>query len=634
MSGTVESAPSEKPSAPPPSSFWARIKQHKVLQWSLAYLGASLALAHAQELLAHTYHWPEVVGQLLMGMLIVGFPLVIALAWYHGHKGLKRVGQGELMLISILLLIGAGLLWTLTRTPVEPISRMVPAPATAASQSANVAPAPDRTAIAVLPFANLTGDASKDYLGDGMAEEVIHSLAKVPGFKVPARTSSFAYKGRNVDIRQIARDLGVGAILEGSVRSAGESIRITVELINAQDGLHIWSDSYNRQFTDIFKLQDELSTAIVQALRGTVDPSAAPVAARGPGTQDVEAYRLYLQARAAYIPTQEGVHRAMDLYDQALARDPRFAQALAWRADTRSGALRLGFPYPGALEKSEEDARRALALDASLPEAHLALGDVAALRGRWVEAEMNCRTAANAQPPDARILAFYAVNLLLTTGRLREAHTLVSEAYRLAPADAVIVRDNAIVDTSLGLDSSAIRFADLAVELGMPSNAQFMQSVYISAAVRSGHYEEAGARFAAWMPAALREAGGTDAFKLAYIAMGDQQKVPAAVAALHRLVQDAWSGIDGPARRFLVTLLTRLGAVDQAYDVANRALDEFVRDDWYGGPWTVLWLPDMRAFRKDPRFQAFATRLKLIDYWKQYGPPDECDWRGEALTCR
>jgi hypothetical protein len=196
------------------------------------------------------------------------------------------------------------------------------------------------------------------------------------------------------------------------------------------------------------------------------------------------------------------------------------------------------------------------------------------------------------------------------------------------------VRDNAIADTSMGLDSSAIRFADLAVELGMPSNAQFMQSVYVNAAVRSGHYDEAGARVAAWMPAALREAGGTDAFKLAYIAMGDQQKVPAAVAALHRLVQVAWSGIDGPSRRFLVTLFTRLGAVDQAYDVANRALDEFVRDNWYGGSWTVLWLPEMRAFRRDSRFQAFVTRLNLMDYWKQYGPPDECDLRGDVLACQ
>src|SRR4029077_12557319 len=116
-----------------------------------------------------------------------------------------------------------------------------------------------RTSIAVMPFANLTGDAANDYLGDGMAEEIIDTLTKVPGFKVPARTSSFAYKGRNTDIRQIGRDLGVDAVLEGSVRSAGEHIRITAQLINARDGLHIWSQSYDRKFTDVFALQDELA---------------------------------------------------------------------------------------------------------------------------------------------------------------------------------------------------------------------------------------------------------------------------------------------------------------------------------------------------------------------------------------
>src|SRR5439155_5471466 len=111
-----------------------------------------------------------------------------------------------------------------------------------------------------LTFANLTNDATKEYLGDAMAEELINTLTKVPGLKVPARTSTFAYKGRSTDIRQIARDLGVGSILEGSVRAAGKRIRITAQLINAKDGLHIWSQSYDERFTDLFALQDKLAT--------------------------------------------------------------------------------------------------------------------------------------------------------------------------------------------------------------------------------------------------------------------------------------------------------------------------------------------------------------------------------------
>jgi adenylate cyclase len=142
-----------------------------------------------------------------------------------------------------------------------------------------------------MPFANLTGDATKDYLGDGMAEELINILTKVPGLKVPARTSSFAYKGRTTDIRQIAKDLGVGTILEGSVRAAGKRIRITAQLINAQDGLHLWSETYDEQFTDLFKLQDKLATQIASALQPNLTGTSKAIG-QAPPTQDVEAYRL------------------------------------------------------------------------------------------------------------------------------------------------------------------------------------------------------------------------------------------------------------------------------------------------------------------------------------------------------
>jgi TolB-like protein len=125
----------------------------------------------------------------------------------------------------------------------------------------------ESASVAVLPFANLTGDPGKDYFGDGMAEELINALAKVPGLKVASRTSSFAYKGRNADIRQIARDLDVATVLEGSVRSAGDRVRITTQLINAESGYHVWSETYDYDFKDIFTLQDDLAGKTVAAFR-------------------------------------------------------------------------------------------------------------------------------------------------------------------------------------------------------------------------------------------------------------------------------------------------------------------------------------------------------------------------------
>ena len=612
--------PAIDPVAGPHVTVWERLRRHKVLQWTLAYAAAAYTLLHATQMAAESFDWPHVIVRVAALVLVLGMPIVALLAWYHGHKAQHRFSTAELSLLTVLLIIAGSILWAMTRTYVSH---------TAAS--GGVAP---RTSIAVMPFANMTGDASKEYLGDGMAEEVLNTLAKVPGFKVPARTSSFAYKGRNIDVRQIAKDLGVGAILEGSVKSAGERIRITAQLVSAQDGLRIWNDSYDRQFADIFRLQDDLAAAIVQAVQGNLNGSVIPPAATGPGTQDIEAYQLYLQARALDRPTEEGARRALDLYDQALARDPHFARALAWRADTRARSIELGFQFPNAIENSEQDARQTLALDSSLPEAHMALARIATLRGNWLEAEANYRVATSTQPRDARILAAYALDLLTRPGRLHEAHSQAAEAYRLAPADPIIARDCARVSSRMGLDSEAVQFAELAVELGMPSSERLISQVYVWAAVHSGRYDDAAAHAVEGMPIALREAGGAEAFRFGFVALGAPKQVPAAREALQRLVGGSWNRIDPPSRSLLMELFANLGALDQAFDVANRVLDEYMRDGWSGQGWSVLWSPETRALRHDPRFQAFVTRLKFIDYWKQYGPPDECDLKGETLVCR
>jgi len=337
-----------------PASPWARIKEHKVLQWSLAYLGAALALAHGQELLAHNFHWPELVGHVLVGALIVGFPIAVALAWYHGHRGMTRFSAPEATVVALLLVIAAVLLAALVRGPEEQAVSVSTAPAVPPTESASRVPA---ASVAVVPFANLTGDSSKDYFSDGMAEELIDALANVPGLKVPSRTSSFAYKGHNTDIRRIAQDLGVDKILEGSVRSAGESVRVTAQLVDARSGYHLWSQTYDRKFADIFKLQDELAKSIVEQLLGRIGTSSAEVGIKTPSTQNVEAYQLYLQARALEgIPTLQTLRRAIELLNQVLALDPGYVEAWRDRAVSRTRLVSfLGEPPDGLLQ-AERDA--------------------------------------------------------------------------------------------------------------------------------------------------------------------------------------------------------------------------------------------------------------------------------------
>jgi TolB-like protein/Tfp pilus assembly protein PilF len=649
---------SEAPAASvPPADLWERIKEHKVLQWSLTYFGASLALAHAQDLLSHTYHWPELAGRLLMGVLIVGFPVVVALAWYHGHKGLKQISAGELTVVSFLVVIGAGLLVVLIRVPIEPASPLqlregIPPPATSVANEVNAtsASAPEtspvpqvsvpQASIAVMPFVNLTGDAGKEYFSDGMAEELINLLAQVPGLKVPARTSSFAYKGRNIDVRRIAQDLGVATILEGSVRSAGQEIRVTAQLVNAQTGYHVWSKDYDRKLGDIFKLQDDLAGAIVQALRTNLNVSLPAATAQTAPTQDVEAYQLYLQSRSitlgafGYSDPRERALQAIGLLDQALTRDPTFARALAWRAELRVAMVgnSWGAP-PNTLKNAEQDARRALALSPNLADAHAALGYLYATQGKWSQAEASFRAALSADPADPTEHQLYADLVLSSVGRLKQALAEASEAYRLAPADQLALMALSGTNNLMGRDAEALRFAHMATEMGVqPDN---LVPINATVAMRGGRYQQAGAYTAATLSPAVRSAGGAEAVRLFYWALSDPTKKPGALQALESLEHKLESGDMDPDFRqgWMALSFTMLGALDSAYRVVNRVIDENVPSGIGAGP-PFLWLPEMRPFRKDPRFQALVTRIGLIDYWKQYGPPDDCALKDGKLTCR
>jgi len=636
-SGPADSADEPLP-AVAHEGLWHRIHEHKILQWGLAYLGAALALAHGAELLGHTFHWPEIVQRLIMGVLIVGLPLVLTLAWYHGHKGLRSVSQGELMIASILLVIGAGLLVVLVRAPSE--NAEAPVAATAAAPSATTGattPSTPRTSIAVMPFVNLTGDASKDYLGDGMSEELINMLTKVPGLKVPARTSSFAYKGRNADIRQIAKDLGVGTILEGSVRSAGTTIRVTAQLINAQDGLHLWSETYDRKSADLFKLQDDLARAIVTALQLNLNSALPAASALPPPTDDIEAYQLYLQARSAVAlaSTERGLLDAMSMYKQALARDPRFARAYAGLATTRLVLLSAGWPLENALGDAEREARHALALDPTLGQAHAVLGSISTLRGRWLEADASFRAAMSPEVGDPLIHDNYAIGLLESVGYMRRALAECREAYRLAPADVTATLLLSATHSLMGFDADALKFGNLAIKLGQSPNRVPLPQVFANAAARDGHYAEAAERMIGTMPASVRAAGSDDVIRRLYAALGTPAQRQTAAEALRTLVDKTRPGdLDVNTRKFMIQAFTQLGSLDDAFNFANKSLDYFARSGTVGLSWGVLWLPETQPFRRDPRFQALVTRMGLMEFWQQNGPPDDCDLKDGKLTCR
>ena len=276
--------------------------------------------------------------------------------------------------------------------------------------------------IAVLPFANMSRDADDEYFSDGLAEEIINALTQVSGLKVIARTSAFAFKGKNEDIRKIAGTLGVSNVLEGSVRRAGNRLRVTAQLIHAADGTHLWSQRYDREMTDVFAVQDEIAAAITGALQ--VKLVVTPAVLRR-YTPTLPAYEAYLKARHHWAKiTPESLARSKECYEQAIALDPGFALAHIGIANyflLMAGGAGL-VPAHQAMPLIRASARKALELDPSLPDAHATLGVVAgAYDYDWTEAERLFRLAMARDPVPPDVRNVYGYFYLLSIGRTEDA---------------------------------------------------------------------------------------------------------------------------------------------------------------------------------------------------------------------
>lgn len=514
--------------------------------------------------------------------------------------------------------------------------RAVTAEGPAAPAARSSTPASSRKSIAVLPFVNLTGDPGKDYLGDGLAEELIHTLARIPNLRVPSRTSAFAYKGRNVDLRQIARDLDVAAVLEGSVRTAGDRIRVTAQLIDGDTGFHRWSQSYDRDMGDLFRLQDELASAIVATLRVSLNSGMPGTVLQVTPTQNIEAYHLYLQAMAMQAtPNPAAIERAIDMLRRALALDPRFARAHSGLASLRAIGIVMDARFPDRLDDIEQDALRALALDPDTGTTYGAIATIQAARGQWVDAESAFQTALRLDPEDPYLHQSYGVFLAGSVGYSARFLEVELRAHRLAPAWIVNLMATAVAYYTVDRPVEARRYIELAVDLGIYASAGPIPDLLAQLDVRDGQHEAAKHRFDPSLISPDPALGVRETIGCVFDALAGKAAPAAAVAALDELLGhlDRERTTQLVKRRFIVWY-TQLGALTQAFEIANQALDQFERGDTIGTAWSFLWMPELRAFRQDERFQALVTRLKLPAYWDQFGPPDNCDWRNGRLICR
>ena len=221
-----------------------KLKQRKMVQWSVAYLAGAWVLLQVLDLASNSYELPTVLMRLAFAVIAIGFFITLVLAWYHGERGVQKVSGTELLILSLLFVIGGGLLWmTANKTESE-----IVATKPAVELKANVS----EKSIAVLPFVNMSADKDNEYFSDGISEEILNALVKVADLKVAGRTSSFYFKGKNESLITIGETLGVANVLEGSVRKQGEKVRITAQLIRTKDGFHLWSETYDGDLKDVF----------------------------------------------------------------------------------------------------------------------------------------------------------------------------------------------------------------------------------------------------------------------------------------------------------------------------------------------------------------------------------------------
>jgi TolB-like protein/thioredoxin-like negative regulator of GroEL len=446
--------------------------------------------------------------------------------------------------------------------------------------------------IAVLPFVNMSEDKANDYFSDGISEELLNLLAKVPQLKVTARVSSFSFKGKELDIPEIARRLGVAHVLEGSVRKAGDQVRITAQLIHAADGFHMWSETYDRKLDDIFKIQDEVAGKVVKELKVTLlEP---PPKAR---TTDPKAYALYLQAKQlARQFTAEAFEKSDALYHQVLEIDPRYAPA--WSELARNFINEAVFGMESSQEglaRAREMAEKALATDPDYAPAHAQLGNIAKLQNDDAGAANHYERALALDPTDLSVVGNAADFLGVSLGRLDEGLALSEAVVRRDPVDTTSLTNLGYYQRLSGRYDEAIASLRTALSLN-PGNggAHFQLGVVL---LLKGDAAGALAEIEQETSEAYRMVG----LPMVYHALGRKTDSDSALAALVAKYEK-----DGSYN--IAYVYAFRGDADQAFEWLDKALEyhdprltdivtENLFDKIHSDP---RWLPFLRKIGKAP----------------------------------
>jgi len=596
------------------------LRRRSVFRVAAAYLVVAWLLIQLAALLENSLGLPEWFDAAIIAFLVIGFPIALLLAWAfemtpegmrktepaEPNASFRALAMADYLVIALLVIV-------LGATGYQIVVREAPMPTIASTAAMS-----ENTSIAVLPFVNMSGSEDQEYFSDGMTEEIINALVRVPDLSVAARTSVFAFKGTNEDIRTIGSQLGVSHVLEGSVRMTEGSLRVTAQLINVDTGFHLWSENYDRQQENIFVVQDAIANSIAERLiEGFESQDIVPNR-----TENIDAYDHFLRGSAAL--RERSLTDAIAAFRQALDADPEFAPAWASLAI----ALQVMDEDDAAIEASN----RALALDPENVHALTALASVHRARHNWLEAESIFRRAMAIDPDSSELIEDYA-EFLYYVGKFEHALELSSRGYELDPYMAALA--GAHVSTLLVTERS--EEAATVINRSLPNGLNASAYLFIARFLQ-GDRDEANI--------ALNN------MRIAAQTGMDTEDRPEAIPfwqaglALLNDYQREFNGEGDDASRdrirvaiiedppyFPIDLLMLLG---MEIGLETTVMD--VLSDHGGDPLRVenglLWEPFLLSLRNDPRFNEMIEMVGLPDYWRVAGWPDQCRPVGaDDFTC-
>ncbi len=567
--------------------LYEEARRRRMFRVVILYVLVGLATLEGAGNLGSALNFPAWTDTLVALLVLGGFPVALLVGWFFDFTA-----SGFVRTDSALAAVGTH------RDPMPVASASTASPH--GVYAASMTPA-DPKSIAVLPFVDMSPDRSQEYFGDGIAEEIINALTRVEDLRVVARTSSFAFKGRDAQAQEIGARLGVGSLLEGSVRTVGPKIRITAQLIDCEQGYHLWSERYDREMEDVFAIQDEVARAIVETLKAKLGDNGNDIVK--PGTEDVEAYTLYLRGRYHWNQrTATELETGIALFRQAIAIDDRYA--LAWAGLADSYAILGWYRHLSSIDaytKTVAAASSAVAVDDSLAEPYTSLAYARFMYGwDWAGAESGFRSALE-RNPDYAVARHWFGEFLMAMGRFDEATEQLNVAHGLDPLSSTIGFGVGWVQYFLGDYRAAVR----QYEETLKQDPDFVLAPWFlgPALVQAGEYGRAIEVCETWIPR-VRRRNGLIAL-LAY-AQGRAGRREEALSNLDLLESLAPGKEIAPDHLALVHI--GLGNLDRAFECLDLALHQRA---WYLAFLKVD--PAFEPLRGDPRYDRLVSEVGLDD---------------------